>query len=280
MLSELDLTLGALLVGVLISSTLWGITTVQAYVYATTPNKDPWWTKSLVYIVWVLESLHTVFAWRYIYRLTVTFYGIPSALGEADWSLTISSTFDGLIGTIVQMFFAYRIRMFSQSWLITSISWSGSVLGLVGTLGITVLSSTRTVAEFGANYGWLVEGLLSVLLAVDVINTAALSYYLNKGRTGFKSTDVVLERLVMWTIALWIGISLFYAKLYSNSFLAILNSRSVIRQGLHVTHQQSDNFTSKSFVAGQARSGVQITVMQANDVNNYEMGRTKWQPDF
>ncbi|KAJ7223130.1 hypothetical protein GGX14DRAFT_426920 [Mycena pura] len=294
MLSQLDLTIGALEVGVLISSTLWGITTVQAYIYATTPSKDPRWIKFL--------SLHTVFAWRYIYRLTVTFYGQPAIFNDPDWSLTVSATFDGLIGVIVQMFFAYRIRLFSKSWFITSISWFGSVLGLAATLGITILSSTRTVAEFGANYGWLIEGLLSVLLAVDVINTAALSYYLNKGRTGFKSTDVVLEKLVMWTIGavaatvqlilfktmpnstLWIGISLFYAKRSSLCFhRPSLNSRSVIRKGLGVTHQSSDFTATKSHsTPGQhpANHGVHVTVVQAHDSENFEMGRVKHQPDF
>lgn len=51
----------------------------------------------------ILESLHTVFAWAYIYRLTVTFYGIPAALSADVWTLSASSLFDGVIGAIVQV---------------------------------------------------------------------------------------------------------------------------------------------------------------------------------
>ncbi|KAJ7134455.1 hypothetical protein C8R44DRAFT_770513 [Mycena epipterygia] len=268
-LSQLDLSLGALEVGVLLSSTLWGVTTVQFYVYLTTPiNKnDPYWTRIPVYVVWILESLHTIFAWIYLYRLTVTFYGIPAALNEAHWSLDTSSLFDGIIGAIVQMFFAYRIRMFSDSWPVTLVAWLGSLLQLACTIGVTILSGQVSVAEFGARYGWIVEALLIINFIVDTINTSALTYYLQRGRTGFKATDLVVEKLVMWTIetglitavaaavqlilfkalptsALWIGISLFYAKLYSNSFLAILNSRSVLRLDLNTdSHDQTTDLS-------------------------------------
>lgn len=74
MLSELDLTVGALEVGVyvfsstfglsfhlilkcesrFIASVLWGVTTVQLYVYVTKPNTDPLWIKLLVRIVFLV----------------------------------------------------------------------------------------------------------------------------------------------------------------------------------------------------------------------------------
>ncbi|KAJ7626271.1 hypothetical protein DFH06DRAFT_1228419 [Mycena polygramma] len=298
MLSELDLSLGALEVGVLLSSTLWGVTTVQLYIYLTSPNKDPLWTRGLVYIVWLLETLHTVFAWAYIYRLTVTFYGIPAALGESYWALDISSLFDGIIGAMVQMFFAFRIHMFSHMWHITLVSWLGSLLQLACTIGVTVLSGRVSVAQFGVQYGWLVESILIINLIVDIVNTSALTYYLNRGRTGFKGTDRVLEKLVVWTIetglitaiaaavqlavfkllptsALWIGISLFYAKLYSNSFYAILNSRSVIRQGFNTTDAQTNSSLNvRTWNNNTQPGGTHVTVVHTQDTD-VELGSFK-----
>lgn len=84
------------------------------------------------------------------------------------------------------MFFAYRIQTFSKSWPVTLVSWLGSLLQLACTIGVTVLSGEVSVAEFGVRYGWIVESLLIINLIVDIINTSALSYYLNRGRTGFK----------------------------------------------------------------------------------------------
>ncbi|KAJ7983001.1 hypothetical protein DFH06DRAFT_978485 [Mycena polygramma] len=202
-MSQLDLSLGALEIGALFSSTLWGVTTVQFYTYLTTPNKDPLWTKILVRIFLANFSVHTICVWIYIYRLTVTFYGIPAVLGETHWSLDISSLFDVIIGALtIQMYFAYRIRSFSKSWPITLVSWLGSLLQLASGMGITIVSGRVSLAEFGVRFDWLVEAILSINLVVDLINTSGLIYYLQRERTG---TDVILQKLVMWTI----GASLF-----------------------------------------------------------------------
>ncbi|KAJ6579512.1 hypothetical protein DFH09DRAFT_913071 [Mycena vulgaris] len=208
MLSELDVTLGAVEIGILMSSVLWGVTTVQLYIYMTTPNKDPLWTKLLVSASGfhsfrhstTMQSLHTIFAWVYLYRLSVTFYGVSTALGETHWSLDISALFDGIIGAIVQMFFAYRIRLFSKSWPVTLASWLGTMLQMAGTLSVTAISPHVSLAEFAARFDWIVEGTLISNLIVDIINTAGLTYYLNLERTGFKRTDIVLQKLVMWAI--------------------------------------------------------------------------------
>jgi hypothetical protein len=84
------------------------------------------------------------------------------------------------------MFFAYRIRMISTSWPVTLVSWAGSLLQLVFSVVITVVSPSVSVAEFTIKYGWVVQALLIVNLVVDIINTSALTFYLNRGRTGFK----------------------------------------------------------------------------------------------
>lgn len=84
------------------------------------------------------------------------------------------------------MFFAYRIRQFSKMWIITLVSWLGSLLQLAATLGITILSPRYSIAVFAVKFGWMITASLSINLIVDIINTGALSFYLQRGRTGFK----------------------------------------------------------------------------------------------
>jgi len=152
----------------------------------------------------------------------------------------------------VQAFFAHRIHALSGNWWITIISWMGSLLGFAATTAITVCSLSVTVTEFNEKYRWLTTTGLCLLLFVDVVNTTALCFYLRMGRTGFSSTDSMLNKLFVWTLEtglltslaavlmlvfslamsktlLWICISIFYAKLYSNSFMATLNGRSTLR---------------------------------------------------
>jgi hypothetical protein len=46
--SPLDLKTGVIQVGILISTFLYGIATVQAYIYSRASGRDPVWLKTLV----------------------------------------------------------------------------------------------------------------------------------------------------------------------------------------------------------------------------------------
>ncbi|KAL0959315.1 hypothetical protein HGRIS_014577 [Hohenbuehelia grisea] len=295
--SALDLNLGSLEIGVLLSSTLFGITTVQLYMYYQNRYKDPWWIRSLVMLVWLMEALHTIFAWVYLYRLTVTFYGQPQMLTVAHWTLNISAAFDGIIGAIVQAYFAWRVHVLSRGWTITVVSWIGSLLQMGLTLAVAGLASQYSVPEFHEKFAWIVTAALAFNLFVDVVNTTGLCFYLKLERSGFTRTDRMLDTLFVWSIqtglptvigailmlvfslvsqsALWIGVSLFYAKLYSNSFLATLNGRK------HLQTMMGKVNTSLAQTPPTPRH-VQVTVTR--DYNTMEMGNspnaTKTNPNF
>ncbi|KAF7984488.1 hypothetical protein HWV62_14614 [Athelia sp. TMB] len=166
--------------------------------------------------------------------------------------LDTSALFDGLVGGLVQSFFAHRIFVLSKRWPITLISWAGSFLAFTGTVAIMVLGQISYIAKFDAEFGWLVTTTLALLLSVDIINTVALCMFLRIEKTGFQSTDSMLNKLFIWTLetglftslgallmlvfslalpktTLWIGVSTFYAKLYSNSLMASLNARETLR---------------------------------------------------
>ncbi|TDL18471.1 hypothetical protein BD410DRAFT_793171 [Rickenella mellea] len=250
--SVMDLNLGALEIGTLISSVLFGVTTVQVYMYWNRRFNDRVAIQGLVATVWTCEAVHTAFLWIYLYHLTVTFYGVPAKLAESHWTLNMSGFFDGFIGAVVQSYFAYRVLIVSGKWPISLISWTGSLLQCTGTFAVTALGFLTTLEQFAEKYGWLVKGVLVLDVIVDIINTTALCYYLSKGRTGFHSTDRMIDTIILWTVetgllttiaaltmlifdislgttAMWIGVSLFYAKLYSNSLLAALNGRDILR---------------------------------------------------
>ncbi|KAF7968444.1 hypothetical protein HWV62_30567 [Athelia sp. TMB] len=256
MSSALDLSLGALEVGVLISVFLYGVTTVQTYCYYSGTAKDRC-------------------------KVTVSYYGVPAAIGAGDWTLNLSGFFDGLSGALVQSFFAHRIYVLSRRWYITFLSWALSLIACTATLAITILSFKLSIAEFAIKYIWLVKASLALLLVVDVLNTTALCYYLRSERTGYSNTDSIMNKLFLWTLetgmitscgglimlvfifttsstTLWICVSIFYAKLYSNSLLATLNSRESLRNGLQDTQMSS---------AGHAARAMQVSVQHESAVS-------------
>lgn len=259
--TALDLSIGIVEVGILFSSVLYGIATVQAFLYTERNFKDPLYLKTMVGLVWVFETMHTIFIWVLLYGLTVTNYGNSSAINDTPWSLAAALPLTSLLGSIVQVFFANRVRVLSGRLIIPIIAWCGAVLriGFGITLGVVFINS-HSIPNFFANFQWLVTTQFVLSAAVDVLNTVSLCFYLLRRRTDFKSTQRMVDKLVMYTIETGlitsmcavaivilslviphtmvdIAIFMFYPKLFSNSFFTALNARTALRQtGTDITH--------------------------------------------
>lgn len=115
-------------------------------------------------------------------------------------SLDISSLFDNILGALVQAFFAHRIHILSGKWVISVISWTGSFLALVVAVLILVFEQTLDLKEFATRSVYLEIASVTLLVLVDLVNTVALCTYLKIGRTGFKDTDHMVNKLFLWTI--------------------------------------------------------------------------------
>ncbi|KAF7980263.1 hypothetical protein HWV62_39009 [Athelia sp. TMB] len=200
-----------------------------------------------------IETVQTMTQVSYIYSLTVTNYGDIALVSQGHWSLNISALFDGLTGALVQAYFAHRIHVLSGGWTITVVSWFFSFVALMGTTAITVLGQvSASIVDFERNYVWIVTTSLVLLVFVDIINTVSLCTFLRVEKTGSRSADHLLNKLFLWTIqtgivtsigglvmmilsltnpetSYWIAVSLFYAKFYSNAFMATLNARDGLR---------------------------------------------------
>lgn len=57
MAPSLDSTLGAVELAILLSSVLYGVTTMQAYLYLQSPRQDRLWLRGLAAIVWYVTRL-------------------------------------------------------------------------------------------------------------------------------------------------------------------------------------------------------------------------------
>ncbi|KAF7986670.1 hypothetical protein HWV62_26520 [Athelia sp. TMB] len=176
-------SLGATEIGVLLASVLYGVLNVQTYLYYQ-----------------FLETLHMFITWAWLYDVTVTHYGDLTYFAEAHWTLSSSAVFDGVIGALVQGFFAHRIYVLSGKWPITIVSWIGSLCNVATNFAISVISQTVSVTAFAQDFAWITTTTLVLLLAVDTLNTTALCWYLRVEKTGVRTTDSMLNKLFQWTI--------------------------------------------------------------------------------
>lgn len=176
----------------------------------------------------------------------------PDALNKTSWSMNLQTDCNGLIGLIVECFFARRVWIMSGNlWLtglIVILSCIHFGLGIVFTIEGFFLIET---AKFGRLI-WVTSAGLGSAAAADIIIACALCYYLTKNRTGFSRTDSLITTLIAYSLTtglitsviafiavvtfatmptnfIWLAFFWVLGKCYVNSILAALNSRDFLR---------------------------------------------------
>ncbi|KAI0040387.1 hypothetical protein FA95DRAFT_884187 [Auriscalpium vulgare] len=272
-LPSLDSTMGGLYIGILVSGALWGVTTMQTWHYYREYPQDPWHIKALVAVVFVLDTLHQMLIAHTGYWYLVTHYFEPQFLGRIVWSIAAEVAVAAIVALIVQCFFIKRIWKFSKK--------NPIIVGIVSVLAlsqflVTVVYLARVFSRDLWTYPKLatIKGLsMSVnatTVAADASIALMLCYLLQSSRTGFRRSDTVINKLILFaantglitsmdavcsliTIAAlpntFIYISFFFAqsRLYSNSLMATLNARNSLRNNL-----DSEGLISLTAMAGRS----------------------------
>jgi hypothetical protein len=242
--------------GTLFAMLLYGIICLQSHLYFQHYPKDPWFMKSVVGVIWLLETIQIVLSIYYMDVYLIVNFDFPQALTFCEWSLSVAAIFGFVIGWMVNLFFVSRI------WLLSKNLWVTCFIGALATIraafGITVCYYTfpyPSWLDFRTHaYPYILAGL-SLGVVVDCLITLAVSRQLIKGRTGISDTDVLLKRLLGYTLNTGFITSLFAIieiitfvtsphtlvflsfvfvqnKLYANCLLATLNARNDLRARL------------------------------------------------
>ncbi|KAJ7863799.1 hypothetical protein B0H14DRAFT_3443889 [Mycena olivaceomarginata] len=176
-------TIGAFLIGVLVSYGLVGVVTAQTYIYyCRFPNDSPK-LKALVAFVWYVAS-------------TVDEYPpSPRSLGTAILFCAIISTC---------AFFGFRIYAFSGKLYIPILIWIMASLRLLAGLG-NLISGLRmaSMADHNRHWLWLFEFVWSISTATDLTIAATLVFHLHQQRKKVDKssrTVALVDKLILWTI--------------------------------------------------------------------------------
>jgi len=251
---NLDNTLGALLIGGLLAAAFWGVTSAQTYIYYQRYPNDPLPLKSIVAFLWVLDTFDACLTSHILYHYLVTNYLNPLAIAIPVWSVIIHVAVTSVTDAIIRSMFTRRVwRLSGQNTVLTSIVGAVTLCDLLVGLAITVngfgLQSYAQLDElstmFYVNFG---AGVLG-----DCLVAIILCYYLFTSRTGFRSTDTLVNTLIAYIVTTGLFTSVvailgtvfyvmmptnfifiaFYfnlAKMYLNSYLALLNARQHLRE--------------------------------------------------
>nr|GAT49106.1 predicted protein [Mycena chlorophos] len=290
-------TIGALEIGVLFSYLLLGITTAQVYIYYThlPSREDPPWLRMMVAGVWLVETTHASLSGYVLWYWTVFDYGDRlGVFGSIQTPLLGSFILTGLITTVVQLFFIYRIYLLSQSIYVPIVLAILSFVYLLGILAFTGVGfGHRTFVSAEAILGWDVEAAAILSVCLDISIAATLVFLLLRTRgQGDRRTSNMVDKLVAWSIetgamtslcsvfilafyeakpdscslhfpsvrthshehaVIWLAVFIVKSRLFSNSFLASLNSRTALRM-----------MNQNVIPSGGGRGGVSIPVFNSD----------------
>ncbi|KAI0351184.1 hypothetical protein OH77DRAFT_1439349 [Trametes cingulata] len=127
MAGDLDRTVGALLLGILVTSVYvqldhfrgYGITTMQTYMYAGRFPQDPQYIRWTVWVLFALDTAHIAFSWHMIYYYVIINFKNDAALEGAVCcpltSMKITIIITAIITTIVHCFYAGRVFVFGET---------------------------------------------------------------------------------------------------------------------------------------------------------------------
>ncbi|THH00807.1 hypothetical protein EW145_g7026 [Phellinidium pouzarii] len=206
---HLDDTLGAAFIGLIVAAVLFGVTNVQTLIYYTSSARDP----------------------RYMKYTTISDF-------------------------IVRLYYTRRVWIMSkQNRFLTLGPAIFAIVTFVSGIGFaSTIFTYHSTLQF-ANISWVLYTSLSSGVAADISMAGSLCYFLAKNRTGFQSTDTKISILMAYIINtglltslcavfcfvtytimpdnyVFIGFYFSLSKLYFNSFLATLNARDRLRDGL------------------------------------------------
>ncbi|KAJ7308579.1 hypothetical protein DFH08DRAFT_900331 [Mycena albidolilacea] len=165
-------------------------------------TKDPLYIKSFVLFLWLTHVAFTVCICQGAYTMNVTDFGETTRLLFTPQSINAALILGGIIDHSVQAFFVTRVYRVTGALYVSIGLWT-MVTFLQG-MSLKLAQKTihlDSIALVGQKSSWLLSALFFGDASLDIVMASVLFYYLTQQkRTAFKSTAVLLNRLVRYTI--------------------------------------------------------------------------------
>jgi len=290
---------GPFIVGTALSTFLLGVTLTQCYTYFANFKTDRAAYRWAVWILLLIDISHTVCCQITLWIWFVAHYGEPASIIRAPWSFAVDPVMCGIVAFVVQLFYAHRIYLLGErSMIIPSLVVFGSLFQLAWSAGAT---AQVFVIQYFANFQIWTYGVacwLGMAAAIDMLITASLVWLLSRSKSCVRKTNTIVDRLIYLTIetngltftvalldlilfsclkdASHVGPNLCLIKLYFNSFLVSLNSRTGLSEDLGGSRtMHSTLFKNKRDTFKSAPESVTLPVNGQPSVNSLKSNDTK-----
>ncbi|KAJ8517734.1 hypothetical protein ONZ45_g5114 [Pleurotus djamor] len=215
--------MAAIQVGILLSSFLFGVATLQAFLYYKSYPKDPLRIKIFSAVVWYehievqvssvlifppfdrfLELFGMIFAGHLLYSAAIEPYRVAPLLMfiEPPYQILATVLVNNWSGCVVQIYFVDRVRRFTKlTWplipcVVLILYTFASMIALV------VFSATRGLVDFTLHWRWLSISGLFVSAVIDLFLAGMLCWNLSTQRkSSFRRSVTMIDRIISMTVA-------------------------------------------------------------------------------
>jgi len=294
-----SITDGTYVVGWLLNWGLYGALSAQVFLYYMAFPRDRIYSKSLVYAVYVLETIQTILLLHDGYIMySARSTGVNTNLLD-DLPLFFSERAapfaGGLVSFMVQIFYAHRLSILADSTHIFIFIVPTSLIQFAALI----------LTNFNLNLPWLVVLVFwaSASVACDVVIAITMTYHLLRRDTQWQDTHKILVGLVRLTLETGIITTisviayilvnvmvtsassqplrycstpfvLLFDKLYANMMMLTLNHRMTAFNSRIVQPQSSELVIGASFISGPPNLSSQDPITKSDA----ESHGTYWDP--
>ncbi|KAJ6495386.1 hypothetical protein C8R45DRAFT_987174 [Mycena sanguinolenta] len=250
MSEEPGTSVGPLLLGILLNTYLYGLVTNQYMSYVKHRFNDPLWIKTIVIVLFVVDTAHTIVGVYAAWDMCVTNFNNSDNLSRVNWTIPFTAIAAGTSGTVTQVFLIHRVFKLTKSKclvvILATLSAGSLVFGWMAGLRSGIMGD---VQKFNLIYP-VVTSWLTLLATVDLLITAILIFVLSRSKTGFRRTDTIINRLIRGAIQTGLFASIFalgdlisfrvapdttfyglfafpIGRIYTNTLLDTLNARMI-----------------------------------------------------
>ncbi|KAJ3558024.1 hypothetical protein NP233_g11594 [Leucocoprinus birnbaumii] len=260
--------------GIILNWFLFGILTLQYYLYYVSFPNDRLFLRLAVTLICAVELVQTMLTVADGFHWFVFGFGNTSALNEFFFANFDSPIMTAIVALVVQCMYAWRVYRISQAKFFTLIITLCALAQATGGIGIGIVhQQAGTISNWPSQYQPLLIIWAGFSALADVLIASIMTWLLLRSQgweiqeekrrnmltkivrltieTNVASAAVALAELLTCTIpAIAPPKSSYFLAPYSNSFLAMLNNRTLVRQDFSRSQGPS---RMVSFNAGDSR---------------------------
>ncbi|KAI0760876.1 hypothetical protein BD413DRAFT_253167 [Trametes elegans] len=249
--------IGALLIELCFAFILYGLTTLQTFIYFQKYPNDTCTLKYLVGAVWLLESAHTGFCMQFLYAYFVAGFGNYAYLRHVNWGVGATAACSVGVALCVQGYYTWRIWIVSGNnkvWTAAIGAFAMIRIGLgIGSFAQSYIYPQWILLRNAKSAYATFSGGLGAAALVDMLVAVGLSLYLTRNRNSWnRESESMVNRILLYAVntgaitgvtsllcvvlfavpntgLAFLGLTMIQTKLYANSLLGSLNARAHIR---------------------------------------------------